>query len=191
MGIRINSASGRSHIYRPTEGVHPRFRRVRIDTDLKNRGNDKQLIERLFNDDELLDDLAGLAAGRGLDNVNILAAELCQIRFVQQTCQSMIVPIAVLEYVISEQLPMDKTLGIPDFVERNHDVESIGGMAKGFVIALKGAFISPQARFLTHPSLPIILRENSTLAGQIVLEAGTVVPPGARLGENPPISMLE
>jgi hypothetical protein len=154
------------------------FERVRIDQALLGKHPNRTLVERLLEDDQLLDQLAEIAAERGLPYQNILDARP-RLKFTQQTCRAMIIPIEVLEYVLANDLPLRETLGIPDYVHRNHD--DFGVRGEGHVIALKGAYISDGVRFETAQGSPIVLREQCLLEGELTIRAGTVIEPHQRV----------
>lgn len=182
MGVRIISDSGGSHIYQPAAKFRCSFERVRIDRQLLTAYPNRPLMERLEKDDRLLDELAEISAGRGLPYLNILDAQP-RLKFVQQTCRAMIIPIEILDYALREDLPLADTLGIPDYVNRNHDEFGVNG--EGKVLAFRGAYIGDGVRFATQADKPIILRENSELWGELTLAAGQVVKPGEKIeGRN-------
>lgn len=135
-------------------------------------------INRRFPED-LLQQLGAHAARRGVYRINILEAE-GQLKFVRVTCQSMTIPIAVLDYVLENELPL-RLLEQPELLLPGVD-EGIFG--NGQVLLLRGAAIGPKVIFNTRAGQPIVLRENSTLVGPLTVQPGTIVGPGQRLGPS-------
>src|SRR3989339_412644 len=123
--------------------------------------------------DELLIRLGEHAVSRGVRSVNLVDPDV-DFQFVRITCQSMTVPVALLDYVQNNDLPWDSVLEQPEYLsDPTFDSRVRGG---GRVIALKGVAVYPGVTFLTEPDRPIILRENSSIGPNVTLQPGTVVP---------------
>ena len=134
-------------------------------------------LDRKF-DNELLIRLGQHAASRGVYKVNIVDAAV-PLKYVRVTCQSMTIPVEVLDYVLKENLPFRSSLEQPEFLLPDYDARIEGD---GYIIALKGVAVGPQVYFYTKRGSPIIIRENSTLNGPLDVYPGTVIPPDTFLG---------
>jgi hypothetical protein len=130
-------------------------------------------VDRAFNA-KVLNGLRAWAVSRGVFRLNILDS-IGKLKFTRVTCRSMTIPIEVLDHVLKEKLPFEKTLEQPDFIGLD---ERFNAKGDGIIIALRGAAILPGAQFFTKADSPIILRENSTASDRAKIMAGTVVGPG-------------
>jgi hypothetical protein len=130
-------------------------------------------VDRQFKTD-ILDKLKAWALSRGVFRLNIVDS-VGKLKFTRVTCRSMTIPFEVLDHVLKEGLPFNRTLEQPSFIGNDGNLDIEGN---GIVIALMGAEILPGARFITRAGFPIILRENSTASDRAMIMAGTMVGPG-------------
>jgi hypothetical protein len=122
---------------------------------------------------ELLQELCQHALTRGVSKLNLLEPSV-QLQYVRVTCQSMTIPLAVLDYVVKEKLSLE-LLEQPELLLPNVDAGIFG---RGMIIALRGVAIGNRVEFQTSEANPIIIRENCTLEGPLKVSAGTVFPAG-------------